>query len=1815
MSLFRTNISILVLVLGSYLVGFVADSYSQNIEELSKIFSQYDEDSKQLSLQIQRFIVVDTAGKEDVGIYYQQLINTGTVLCKNFKQLEVFNATVLEQASYSIRDTGVLRNFYSTITRSTVSWSVTNSFSSEKAVTSMSSLAMKMLLTKANRDRMITPLVEGVFAGLNYASNRLYLDKSSLMASMIKGMGNELVKSDDESLKQAVVESFLNAASTSGKTKELVSVTNMLAKGFAASTVFHALQLDETSVDLKLTNFSSNFCKHVLSALQKNTIRTENDFAYLLDVEGAVEIRDLITGKKVPKAFTKRNVGIYEGYRITVNPDSKLVLALEDGSILKLGENSVLTFIRLQKSEPVQLHLSSGEMYLNQKDSRPYIVKTRSGEFDMRSSNTQLSVEQQGGKWVTQFYSAGGESTFKNNLNRSYKIAAGSYLKLSSNRITEKPVIDVLDPKKLYLIQNAFNKEELASSDIKEKLIQEASKVGEFRFNKRLGLVTYSLASGMATGIAQESSHNGVEFSKFRLWIKALAKGAMKGGVTFSTQNNLDAKMITELTAKGIAKGTITGTNNSGYKGVEFREKSNDAGSSKSFIDIDRSNVEAMSDEKLIQAAKLAEEKFLLGREVLSRLSNAMKPESERIADKISVAEKNRLSYVNENLYNIDIQKVRRSLEQKDINGTKIAIVPLLDAIFQSGNDDRLAYAKIGEVTSKVFSPDIVSKSEYIVRINIVASTISEYLMSRYPEESDLVEYIARLCNALSKSAADNALKVNASRTELVRNIAHAVSSPWMQSERPIETKVKVVKGVNYGLPYRLLNMALTQASEEKRPEIIRKLARESTYGIVSAATLDDEDMSEMINIATDAFSSSLITVASKNQLSMEALASLSAVASEGVMSGSIEALSANELPLDKLGAVMLSDITGNVRVEKMDTGKVQSSTELGVIPSVHQGYSILTGIESQVVLTFSNGTNITLLKGSRLEIQQFLQEGQIDGINIAQLKEEPTISQTRLKLAYGDMVFDVKRLNERSSMIIETPLGITKIKGTSGGISSRKNEDGTLSGGTQLISGQVEVISTDGVPQSITPGQSVSYSFNPASGRLVSGRPAPISNSILTRITQTVETQSDVVSVIPSGSFSAMVNAVRGKAKIEVTDKVAKVSAKVSKTVTASGVIALQKFGFGEAVEAVTQATAKGTALGAVKSALKSNLDSSKIAFQISRGTTIGALKEIATLTNDAVAEVVGEGHLSTLQVLKSSGVFSDDDILQLDEALQDGRNSVLEPSSTAETLAKYQAQEEESFSIIEPGQILKITAPEIDAFGNLINPLDGNGAIIELIKNIEALPLSLLESVDQSLAQNLLEFHEYTPVADDVASSDPGDSISMVGSNNDADSETVIGEGEAVEIRLPEPGALIQELVLDTISIDELPGTLLNAVSAEVIAIVESIPDYTPILEVDDKEIMAFLNLNKDDAILVPGEILRTLNNSDSLLESEVKSEYTITSPQGIEFSPESLDIFSDPVVTEILESAQVFTPITVAQAQVAEAQQIAPEGDTVSLMEAIIQDVSEGALSGILEIAGEAGIDTGGLMTDAASGLASGNMLGLSTLSGSIRFKSAENVIEGALVALAESGFSSEVSTDLATEIIRATVEGNLKGASEGGVDMATAIAATKTTIEDAITKISSSKPGLQIDTDSVDIGVESTTIQTVNTIIYEQSLDGGSDIVDALGKAEVITNQLIDQANSIIANGDVITVNNDSEVTSPTSNGPTNEDSGGTAELGSPTSGEEGDSVFDFIGDAIIRTFDPPLTTIQPITAEPAVVEVPVVDTTPTNSTPADTSPIN
>jgi len=92
---------------------------------------------------------------------------------------------------------------------------------------------------------------------------------------------------------------------------------------------------------------------------------------------------------------------------------------------------------------------------------------------------------------------------------------------------------------------------------------------------------------------------------------------------------------------------------------------------------------------------------------------------------------------------------------------------------------------------------------------------------------------------------------------------------------------------------------------------------------------------------------------------------------------------------------------------------------------------AVLTAQGSGVVLVFANGSSVKVGANSRLAIDEFKMDPLADEVKISGLKAEPSVSQTKLNLAYGEMVGDVKKLNKSSSYSIKTPVGAAGIRGT----------------------------------------------------------------------------------------------------------------------------------------------------------------------------------------------------------------------------------------------------------------------------------------------------------------------------------------------------------------------------------------------------------------------------------------------------------------------------------------------------------------------------------------------------------------------------------------------------------------------------------------------------------------------------------------------------------------------------------------------------------------------------------------------------------------
>ncbi|MBI2510877.1 MAG: FecR domain-containing protein [Opitutae bacterium] len=93
----------------------------------------------------------------------------------------------------------------------------------------------------------------------------------------------------------------------------------------------------------------------------------------------------------------------------------------------------------------------------------------------------------------------------------------------------------------------------------------------------------------------------------------------------------------------------------------------------------------------------------------------------------------------------------------------------------------------------------------------------------------------------------------------------------------------------------------------------------------------------------------------------------------------------------------------------------------------------ITTGENSSVVLVFANGASVRLGANSRLAVEEFKMDPLGSDIAVADLQTEPNVSKTRLNLAYGEVVGNVKKLNKDagSEFNIKTPVGAAGIRGT----------------------------------------------------------------------------------------------------------------------------------------------------------------------------------------------------------------------------------------------------------------------------------------------------------------------------------------------------------------------------------------------------------------------------------------------------------------------------------------------------------------------------------------------------------------------------------------------------------------------------------------------------------------------------------------------------------------------------------------------------------------------------------------------------------------
>jgi hypothetical protein len=110
---------------------------------------------------------------------------------------------------------------------------------------------------------------------------------------------------------------------------------------------------------------------------------------------------------------------------------------------------------------------------------------------------------------------------------------------------------------------------------------------------------------------------------------------------------------------------------------------------------------------------------------------------------------------------------------------------------------------------------------------------------------------------------------------------------------------------------------------------------------------------------------------------------------------------------LPRPGAVFVLDVIGEAQAVAGEQRKPVKPDE-----RLRVGSTIVTERMSLVTLMLSNGATLRIGSESELEVEEFSQAAIPSSLKIAELKAEPTVSRTRLRLVRGDVMVDLKPLN-----------------------------------------------------------------------------------------------------------------------------------------------------------------------------------------------------------------------------------------------------------------------------------------------------------------------------------------------------------------------------------------------------------------------------------------------------------------------------------------------------------------------------------------------------------------------------------------------------------------------------------------------------------------------------------------------------------------------------------------------------------------------------------------------------------------------------------
>ena len=141
---------------------------------------------------------------------------------------------------------------------------------------------------------------------------------------------------------------------------------------------------------------------------------------------------------------------------------------------------------------------------------------------------------------------------------------------------------------------------------------------------------------------------------------------------------------------------------------------------------------------------------------------------------------------------------------------------------------------------------------------------------------------------------------------------------------------------------------------------------------------------------------------------------------------------------------------------------------------------TVRTDRRALLTLALSNGTRLELGPESELTLEELLQAPFPAGTKVATLPQEPSVSQTRLRLGAGDLRLQVKPLRaaQGAFLAVATPAGTLRLTGGAARLQVRLSAAGFGWCGVEVTEGAGEFERTGAPPAPLAAGARLDFAF-----------------------------------------------------------------------------------------------------------------------------------------------------------------------------------------------------------------------------------------------------------------------------------------------------------------------------------------------------------------------------------------------------------------------------------------------------------------------------------------------------------------------------------------------------------------------------------------------------------------------------------------------------------------------------------------------------------------------------------------------------------------